>query len=651
MMMAREALRDEDNFFIELSVTKQLRSILENGSVYALLRQESDDKDIVSGRLYRHLKDIGLIRRNDVTLQWNTDGVSPYKSSKVQVWPIQACINELPFRARRENMILCGLYFGKKKPPFNAFLSPFVDELNSLHNDGFLCTFPGEAQPSLVKVHTILGSVDSVARPLLQGIKQFNGSYGCSFCLRRGMRIDRGNGSARVYAGLAGRPRSLAQHLEAVRELMVYNENHRRQKSHIEGVKKASILMRLSVFNIVTSFVPDYMHCVLEGVVKQFIKHWSDSVFDQCGWYLNKAKRTLISERLKSILPPVEITRASRGLEDLNVMKASELRNFLLYYSLVCLKGILPDRYLKHWFLLVFGMSVYLREKFSEEEATQAKRALNHFVAEIENIYPDCIHLYTFNVHLLLHVPRAVANYGALWGSSTFPYEHFNGTIAKLITGSRTTPEQVCRSYLRLRRISLHGSKVFSQPNCSEAGKQLFLSLTSPFRSSQFSQNFDVRLRLFGSPDLFELPLVEKVSAQQLLQEGPLHTHAQSYRRMIYKGTVYHASVFETLRVRNNSVVILDSSQIFSINRILLVEILANHERKCVLFGEEYEEVPVAICQYPELNLSSNMLFHVCRRTDRIISVLPEKIAQKCVIVPYGNEVCVVPLVNSLERD
>lgn len=39
---------------------------------------------------------------------------------------------------------------------------------------------------------------DSVARPL-QNFKQFNGDFGCSFCLQKGTLVERGQGKARVY--------------------------------------------------------------------------------------------------------------------------------------------------------------------------------------------------------------------------------------------------------------------------------------------------------------------------------------------------------------------------------------------------------------------------------------------------------------------
>lgn len=135
-------------------------------------------------------------------------------------------------------MLLCGLYYGKEKPVINTFMKPFVDELESLHTKGIVCNIPGREYPVNIKVHALLSSVDSVARPKLQGIKQFNGKYGCSFYLHHGRRIERERGSARVYVGSLGEPRSTEQHLRALQQLKHYNNTHRKKKLTFRVLKK-----------------------------------------------------------------------------------------------------------------------------------------------------------------------------------------------------------------------------------------------------------------------------------------------------------------------------------------------------------------------------------------------------------------------------
>lgn len=80
------------------------------------MRKECNENDVISGNVYKHLRNRGVIEDDDITLQWNTDGIQLFKSSNISVYPIQDCINKLSYHARKDNMILCGLYYGKKKP-------------------------------------------------------------------------------------------------------------------------------------------------------------------------------------------------------------------------------------------------------------------------------------------------------------------------------------------------------------------------------------------------------------------------------------------------------------------------------------------------------------------------------------------------------
>lgn len=229
------------------------------------------ESDIVDGTLYRYLKEQNVICDNDITIQWNTDGVEIFNSSIYNIWPIQVCINELPYRLRRDNILLCGLWFYKKKPPMDLFLRPFIDELLELQTNGFWCDTFEHKEPILIKVYALLASVDTVARPLIQNIKQFNGIYGCSYCLHKGEQISVRKGQIRIYSGDKKAMRRMKQHYKYVEKAI--NEGR-----PIKGVKGPSIVMLLPTFHIIHSFPPEYMHSVLLGVTKLFGTLWFDSV-------------------------------------------------------------------------------------------------------------------------------------------------------------------------------------------------------------------------------------------------------------------------------------------------------------------------------------------------------------------------------------
>lgn len=79
------------------------------------------------------------------------------------LWLIQVAVNNLSYKDRKENIMLCGLWYGSK-PEINTFLKPFVEELNTLHNEGLEYVIPGSEDKIKIKVHTLIASVDSQAR-------------------------------------------------------------------------------------------------------------------------------------------------------------------------------------------------------------------------------------------------------------------------------------------------------------------------------------------------------------------------------------------------------------------------------------------------------------------------------------------------------
>jgi len=181
-------------------------------------------------------------------------------------------------------------------------------------------------------------------------------------------------------------------------------------------VKGASILLLLPNFDIVQSFVPDYMHSVLLGVVRQFINLWTDSCSHSQPFYIKNIQA--VDRLLKTIKIPDEIHRLPRSLSDRKFWKASEYRSFLLLYSPVVLSNFLPKRYYQHWVLLVHALHLLLQHEITDVMLNVRTKCLNKFVALVPELYGDC-HV-SYNVHCLIHLPDSVLNWGPLWSQCAF---------------------------------------------------------------------------------------------------------------------------------------------------------------------------------------------------------------------------------------
>lgn len=79
-----------------------------------------------------------------------------------------------------------------------SFFKPFVEEARALNHSGFQWLRKGCCITS--NVYCSICSCDSIARAMLQNVKQFNGKFRCNWCLHPGCRIEKGIGSVNTYS-------------------------------------------------------------------------------------------------------------------------------------------------------------------------------------------------------------------------------------------------------------------------------------------------------------------------------------------------------------------------------------------------------------------------------------------------------------------
>ena len=264
------------SFFVIIDPSTQVSDLLRiHGKEYNYItreRQREDGhlKDVYDGNAYQNFLNSlpQEDRYNYVTTILNTDGAAKFKSSQFSVWPIYLMINELPIQLRMNNLITCGLWCHKNKPEMNTFLDPLVDIVNNLSSKGIQCEIEG--QERLIKLYVTACCVDTIARAPVQGIKQFNGHFGCNWCLHPGIYSDRS-----MRYPLQETPPDTRDDDITVQEMLRANP-----QNPVNGIRHASALINLDHFKIISGFVPDYLHCVLEGVAKQFTEYYIEMFVD-----------------------------------------------------------------------------------------------------------------------------------------------------------------------------------------------------------------------------------------------------------------------------------------------------------------------------------------------------------------------------------
>lgn len=121
-------------FFLQCPLQAQLEELI-NGPYYnEILRYKANQiekkqySDVCNGVYCQNLREKGGIAAQDITIQLNTDGISPMKSSSTSIWPLLVMVNELPYRLRYQCMMIAGLWNGRNKPPMDLFLNAVLME-------------------------------------------------------------------------------------------------------------------------------------------------------------------------------------------------------------------------------------------------------------------------------------------------------------------------------------------------------------------------------------------------------------------------------------------------------------------------------------------------------------------------------------------
>jgi len=179
----------------------------------------------------------------------------------------------------------------------------------------------------------------------------------------------------------------------------------------IKGIVGTSPLS--CVIDLVDAVPVDYMHTILLGVVRMLLNGWFDSSYHRKPFYLGHQIVAVDAKLLKQ-RPPSEFSRWPMSLKThLKYWKASELRNWLLYYSLPLLLDYIPPVYWHHYALLVAAMHILLGDLIPASFIDIAEQMLYDFCFLFEELYGEnaCTH----TVHLLTHLTKYVSLWGPLW--------------------------------------------------------------------------------------------------------------------------------------------------------------------------------------------------------------------------------------------
>ena len=255
----------------------------------------------------------------------------------------------------------CCDFSGVKKPDVNDFLEEFVSEVGVLIRNGFN---HNDRQYSLTIKHF------TCELPALSFIKQTKGHTGYSSCPKSCVVGDFNDNRVCFLNNAILRT-------EASFRAKVDNEHH-------VGV---SPLLKIQM-DMIKSVPIDPMHLLFLGIVKKVVN------ICVSGNKLAKFSSHVTQDISKKLVGfrtfvPYEFNRKPRALTDIKYWKATEFRNFVLYYGVVALKDCGNDKLYKNFLLLHSIVYLLSDSRTVQSHVNYVKTLMKAFLDHSRNLYGD----------------------------------------------------------------------------------------------------------------------------------------------------------------------------------------------------------------------------------------------------------------------
>lgn len=476
-------------------------------------------KNALSSNQFYHLKNYEAIE-----IDIGIDGVSLFKSSKRELWPIIGSV----VNGRKSDLFLIGCYSGFSKPnDINDFLKDLADEIKFLQNNGIKTNVDDNAKPFQVRLFIC----DAPARAFVTGCTYHTGKNSCPKCMQKGSYSDH-----KVVFELETRqPRTDDNFLKRVDK-----------DYHQQVFLNTSNVLETIGIGMVSQFPVEPMHLVDLGIVRKMLIAMCKN---KTGNY--KCNIREINSRLMRISNhiPCEFARNQRTLEHLFLWKATEFRTFLMYTGVVVLKGAVHDDLYYHFLLLHSSIRILSCKHSCSSNLQTAREMIKEFVRLFPIIYGE--NNISFNVHCLLHLCDSAEQYGTLDSFSAYKFENFNQYLKRLIRSPNKILQQI---YKRLQEGIVANSYEYAIETDEfkirvkeESDSYCLMKPNKPIKVAAVGWENEVEVVVgnvfHSSIDFFEEP-VKSSEGLGILLCSDLETEKQTFKKtdIIYKYFPVHVT-------------------------------------------------------------------------------------------------------------
>ena len=305
----------------------------------------------------------------------------------------------------------------------NTFLQPLVDDLLKLW-DGVELNVAAVRCRKKIRCALVCVACDLPAGRKVCGYLGHNAQLGCSRCYKK-------------FSGTVGKmnfsgfdrenwvARSGSRHAQDAYSLLNITTNTELRNRERELGCRYSVLLKLPYFDAPRMLVVDPMHNLFLGTAKHFFKF----ILVETN-IITTADFALIQDRVDSIVTPSDVGRVPRKIiSGFASFTADQWKNWVIYYSLLALCGLLPDNIIECWRHYVLACRILWCAQISTQQFTLADALLLYFCKRTKRTFGW--HCITPNMHMHCHLKSCISDYGPLHAFWLYAFERYSRFNAK----------------------------------------------------------------------------------------------------------------------------------------------------------------------------------------------------------------------------
>jgi hypothetical protein len=310
-------------------------------------------------------------------------------------------------------------------------------------------------------------------------------------------------------------------------------------KNAVNGVKGICPLSRLKYFSVPwRQTCIDYMHSLLEGVVKNLLNYWFETG-DFLGEHSLRPYMQEIERRLLSIRPPKFVPYTPRSIYIHNLWHAHEYLAFILYYALPVFKDIMRENDYQNLQKLVVFIETILSPEINRDDLYKVNLIIQDFVLELASLYSPRIML--SGVHELLHLVDMTLEFGPLNGINCFAFEEMNRKILRFIHGFDLIGEEMIKVFSTSQYLIKSVTNIKNSNLKDFASSRLKLKSSNTKNTSNNKKNNSIVAKFKTCDDQKYLKVINSYTGLNLEQFEISH-------KVSLNGTIFTSQQIQTLR-------------------------------------------------------------------------------------------------------